>query len=144
RFGEIVPTVSSTKTSMWPWAARADRGPSNAALAAARNSRRRTASPQPALSRTEPRAQQAVPTNASFNKRLESQPQGELHIAHGLGNVENLARGIPGIGAVDHEVGEIGDVENIEILPPELQVGALGQLEILEERPVVHLYAGCA
>jgi hypothetical protein len=63
---------------------------------------------------------------------LKIQAQRELHIPHGLGDVEDLTRGIAGIRVIGYEVGKIGKVENVEILPPELQIGAVGHTEILK------------
>jgi hypothetical protein len=50
----------------------------------------------------------------------EIQTQRKLHIPHRLGDVENLTCGISGVHAVGYEVGEIGNVKDIEVLPPEL------------------------
>jgi hypothetical protein len=63
---------------------------------------------------------------------LKIQAQRELHVPHGLGDVEDLTRGIAGIHVIGHEVGKIGNVENVEILPPELRIGAFGHPEILK------------
>src|SRR5258708_30044080 len=82
------------------------------------------------------------PTISSNKSKVQAQC--ELHVPHGLGDVEDLTRGIARIRAVGHEVGEIGDVENVEILPPELEIRALSHFEVLKERPVVHLHAGRA
>src|SRR3989442_3410320 len=82
-----------------------------------------------------PRAPTGARGREERRDELPAQAEGKLHIAHGVRNTDNFACRA-GINCTIHEGREVGTVEEVKVLPAELQFGSLGDLEVLEKRPV--------